>query len=392
MDAKEINIKSAPGNMSIVAHAICENDSPVSDGSVHSDVSFSETSSIRQDSARRLTDEETEAPYMTAAESFRGLTLSELPKHKCRLEREKNAALQSGEQPRVPASEHAQKKHKEQAMDSLDAILKPHQSRLQKEKEAAKKQHQPRVPASSGPISRGSIDHDYHQQSLDALLKPYKCRLEREREESNLVNEPRRPPLRHVEDHAPLESINKKHYSKLQLEKMAAEADKQQQSAASSAAGRHRKSALQLEREAAALVVSIAEQADASKAAEKEREAEEKAAREAEEKAAKAGVVVDQEVIHDNGECVVYEEGGQAVASSIDVRDEEDGTPSLIADASMSDIGLEADIATVDKDGGDELRDDTLAVKPQELLEAGDDESHYAKAIVDAMFAKISVS
>ncbi|KAL4551056.1 hypothetical protein Ndes2526B_g09140 [Nannochloris sp. 'desiccata'] len=179
--------------------------------------------------------------YVTAAESFAGLSLADaMPRYKIRLEKERDAALARNE-PRQPP-----RRPVEDSQPSLDSILVPHKSKLEKDKEAAIAENKPRKPPS----------RTFEEQpSLDSVLTPHKSRLQREKEAAQAANEPRRPAVHIIENEQPsLDSMLKKSYSRVEREKQASAAA---QAAAAAVADpstatviRPPRSRLQMEREA----------------------------------------------------------------------------------------------------------------------------------------------
>eukprot|EP00890_Picochlorum_soloecismus_P006435 jgi/Picsp_1/6793/NSC_04132-R1_transport protein len=146
--------------------------------------------------------------YITVAESFHGISLSSLPKHVSLLERRKNEALEKSEARRCPSY-----KAKDVAtIESLDSILKPHVSRLDREK------------AKYGQLKENKDIMDRYAykkkengksevQSLDAVLKKPVSKLEKyiqDFKERASVENPR--------------TGNNTRKSKLQIEKEAAAA------------------------------------------------------------------------------------------------------------------------------------------------------------------------
>ena len=129
------------------------------------------------------------AAYVTAAESFAGLSLADaMPRYKIRLEKEKDEALARNE-PRQPP-----RRPVDTSQPSLDSILVPHKSKLQKDKEAAIEADAPRKPPS----------RTFEEQpSLDSILVPHKSRLQREKEAAQAANEPRRPATHSFENEQP---------------------------------------------------------------------------------------------------------------------------------------------------------------------------------------------
>jgi len=112
---------------------------------------------------------EAEDVYVTAAEAFCGMSLADaMPRHKIRLEKEKEAAIAANE-PRIAP----RRTFEEQP--PLESMLVPHKSQLQKDKEAA-----------------------------------------------IAANETRRTPRHTVEEQPPLESMLTRRYSRIQREKQAA--------------------------------------------------------------------------------------------------------------------------------------------------------------------------
>jgi hypothetical protein len=205
--------------------------------------------------------------YLTAAESFAGMSLAEaMPRHKLRLERERDAAIARNE-PRRPPSRTFE------AQPSLDSILRPHKSAMEKAKEEAIARNEPRRP----PTRTFEA-----QPSLDSMLRPHKSAMEKAKEAAVARNEPRRPPVRRFEEQPPLESMLRKSYSLVEREQQAiagGHAD-----AVSPGLGGPRRSRLQMEKEAAARLADAA----LAKAAAEAAAAKATAAREAAEAAAAA--------------------------------------------------------------------------------------------------------
>jgi hypothetical protein len=201
--------------------------------------------------------------YVTAAESFAGLSLADaMPRYKIRLEREKDAALARNE-PRQPP-----RRPVDDSQPSLDSILVPHKSKLEKDKEAAIAENNPRKPP-----SRKFED----QPSLDSVLVPHKSRLQREKEAAQAANEPRRPAVHNIENEQPsLDSMLKKTYSRVEREKQAAAAAAAAAAADPSTATAIRppRSRLQMEREASARLAEKSKIQDEEIAAAKAAEAE----------------------------------------------------------------------------------------------------------------------
>lgn len=111
--------------------------------------------------------------YVTVAESFQGISLSSLPKHVSVLERRKNAALEKGEPRRCPSYQA-----KDVVMtESLDSILKPHVSRLDREK--AKYCQLKENKDMDRYVYKKKENGNSHVESLDAMLKKPVSKLEK---------------------------------------------------------------------------------------------------------------------------------------------------------------------------------------------------------------------
>ena len=145
--------------------------------------------------------------YVTAADSFGGLSLAEaMPRHTIRLERERNAALAKNEPRQAPRRTFEQQ-------PSLESMLVPHKSILEKEKEAAMAADAPR---------KAPLRVIESQPSLDSVLVRHKSKLELAKEAAVAENAPRRAPVRAVEQQPPLESMLRKSYSLVEREQRAA--------------------------------------------------------------------------------------------------------------------------------------------------------------------------
>jgi len=206
--------------------------------------------------------------YVTAADSFAGLSLADaMPRYMIRLEREKDAALARNE-PRQPP-----RRLVADSQPSLDSVLVPHKSKLEKDKEAAIAENNPRKPPS----------RTFEEQpSLDSVLVPFKSRLQREKEAAQAADEPRRPAVRNIENEQPaLDSMLKKSYSRVEREKQASAAAAAADPSTATAI-RPPRSRLQMEREASARLADKSRIQDEEIAAIKAAEAEVAAAAAAE--------------------------------------------------------------------------------------------------------------
>ena len=146
--------------------------------------------------------------YTTVAESFQGITLSSLPKHVSLLERRKNEALEKSEPRGCPSY-----KTKDDAIiESLDSILKPHVSRLDRE-EAMYGQLKENKDVMDRYEYKKKENGNSQVESLDAVLKKPVSKMEKyiqEFKEGMGVENPR--------------AGNNTRKSKLQIEKEAAAA------------------------------------------------------------------------------------------------------------------------------------------------------------------------
>jgi hypothetical protein len=141
---------------------------------------------------------EEDAPvYVTAADSFAGMDLkAAMPRRKLRLEKLRDAALAANEPRRPPPTRHPV------ANDlPLGLILKPHVSRLERERNAALADPLPRPGPRNQPSPQTEgMDHN----SMDEVS------LKQKRDEVSLEHPPS----------LPLESLLVKTYSRLQREKL----------------------------------------------------------------------------------------------------------------------------------------------------------------------------
>jgi hypothetical protein len=148
---------------------------------------------------------EEDAPvYVTAADSFAGMDLkAAMPRRKLRLEKLRDAALAANEPRRPPPSRHPV------ANDlPLGLILKPHVSRLERERNAALADPLPRPgPRNQASPQTEGMDHS----GVDEMLLKQKSQLQKEKEGVAGLEHP--PSL-------PLESLLVKTYSRLQREKL----------------------------------------------------------------------------------------------------------------------------------------------------------------------------
>jgi hypothetical protein len=203
-------------------------------------------------------DEEVGPIYVTAAESFGGMSLADMPRHKLKLERAKEEALARNEPRR------SSKTTPDANIPDLGAVLRIHKSALERAKEEALARNEPTS-------VRAELVAD-QVESLDAVLVPHKSALERAKEEAVKRNEPRRTPRSTlVMNGPPMESMLMKSYSRVEREKMEAQLSARSADTVSEDFGQAqdisvRRSRLQLEREAAA---RLAEQTRAREEARK---------------------------------------------------------------------------------------------------------------------------
>lgn len=146
--------------------------------------------------------------YVTVAESFQGISLSSLPKHVSVLERRKNEALEKSEPRRCPSYQARDVP----VTESLDSILKPHVSRLDREK-AKYCQLKENKDIMDRYVYKKKEDGNSKVESLDAMLKKPVSKLEKYIQEFKEGA--------HVNDSRTRNDVRK---SKLRMEKEAATA------------------------------------------------------------------------------------------------------------------------------------------------------------------------